>query len=228
MQQRERRKPIHQPSSPIQLAVTLAVTVLVVGCHSIAGAEGTPSAFGPDSSVAVDAVQQPIGPAHLEAATAPEASTVPLDRELARRQDRIDRLEADARDAATERAALQKRLTGYTVVRAIAVVAVGAALGLTLALLLAMSRAREEHRRRTLLASATESLREALERYRSLGAQLELKYQNLYRHTTPTARARSAATVLLADYERERVPVEMAIRRSEADLEEVLTELKVA
>jgi hypothetical protein len=160
--------------------------------------------------------------AHLESALAAR------DRELARRQDRIDHLEADARDVATERAALQKRLTGYTVVRAVAVVAVGAALCLTIALLVAMSRGRDEHRRRVLLVAATEALRDAVERYRGLGAQLELKYQNLYRQSTPAARAGGAATVLLAEYERERAPVEMAIRRSESEIDEALDEMQVA
>jgi hypothetical protein len=157
-----------------------------------------------------------------------ESAIETRERELARRQDRIERLEAEARDVATERAALQRRVTGYTVVRAVAVVAVGAALGLTIALLIALSRGRDEHRRRVQLVSATDALRDAIERYRSLGAQLELKYQNLYRQSTPAARAGGAASVLLADYERERAPVEIAIRRSEAEIDEALDEAQVA
>lgn len=148
--------------------------------------------------------------------------------ELARRQDHVDALESEVRDAAAERAALQRRLTGYTLVRTVAVVAVGAALGLTVALLLALSRARDEHRRRVIVVKNSEILRDAVERYRSLGAQLELKYQNLYRQNGAAARPGSAAGALLAGYERERAWVEQDVARSEAAIDEAIDEMQVA
>lgn len=157
-----------------------------------------------------------------------EGTVGALRTELVRRQDHVDALEAEVRDAAGERAALQRRLTGYTTLRAVAVVAVGAALGLTVALLLALSYARDEHRRRVAVVKNTEILRDAVERYRSLGAQLELKYQNLYRQNGAAARPGSAAGALLAGYERERAWVEQEISRSEAAIDEAVDEMQVA
>lgn len=157
-----------------------------------------------------------------------EGAVASLRNELARRDDRIDGLEAEAHDAAAERVALQRRLAGYTLVRTVAVVAVGAALGLVIALLLALARARDEHRRRVIVVKNTEVLRDAVERYRSLGAQLELKYQNLYRQNGAAARPGSAASTLLAGYERERTWVEQEIARSEAAIDDPLDEKQVA
>lgn len=157
-----------------------------------------------------------------------EATLASLRTELARRQDHVDALESEVHDAAAERTALQRRLTGYTLVRTVAVVAVGAALGLTVALLLALSRARDEHRRRMVVVKNSEILRDAVERYRSLGAQLELKYQNLYRQDGAAARPGSAAGALLAGYERERAWVEQDVTRSEAAIDEAIDEMQVA
>ena len=126
---------------------------------------------------------------------------------------------------------LQGRLTGYTLVRTVAVVAVGAALGLVIALLLALARARDEHRRRVVVVKNTEVLRDAVERYRSLGAQLELKYQTLYRQNGAGARPGSSSSALLAGYERERTWVEQEIARSEAaidDADKPMDEMQVA
>lgn len=157
-----------------------------------------------------------------------EAAIGSLRTDLARRQDHVDALESEAHDAAVERAALQRRLTGYTLVRTVAVVAVGAALGLIVALLLALSRARDEHRRRAIVVKNSEMLRDAVERYRSLGAQLELKYQNLYRQNGAASRPGSAAGTLLAGYERERAWVEQDVSRSEAAIDEAIDEMQVA
>jgi chaperonin cofactor prefoldin len=134
---------------------------------------------------------------------------------------RVGALEDELRRTAAERDALQGRLSLYAAVKVVTGIALLAVLALAGALLLAVARLRDESRRRLATLKHVESLRAAVERYRSLGGQLELKYHNLYRQSPSDQSTEAAAQALRATYDVERAGLEARIAESEAALAEI-------
>src|SRR5690606_13706038 len=88
---------------------------------------------------------------------------------------RIASLEGELERAIAHREALEGQLTMYRVTKLVAGIALLLCLALAGALVLVLARMRDEQRRRLMTVKHTEALRAAVERYRNLGAQLELK-----------------------------------------------------
>jgi len=133
-------------------------------------------------------------------------------------RERAQRLASELDDARTERDDFESRLGFYRVARVFAAVVLCVALGLAVALFLAVARARDEARRRIATLKQVDALRGAVDRYRNLAAQLELKYHNLYRQP---AAAPSASEALRTAYDEERASLEEEVGRGEAALAEL-------
>jgi len=142
-----------------------------------------------------------------------------LTRAASEQREQAQRLTDELDDVRAERDALEGRMTLYGVTRVFAATVLCVALGLAVALLLALARARDEARRRVASLRQAEALRAAVDRYRSLAAQLELKYHNLYRQVP--AETAAAAEALRATYDEERSGVEAEVARSEAAIAEL-------
>jgi hypothetical protein len=137
-----------------------------------------------------------------------------------REQARVARLESDLRRTAGDRDALAARLTFYRAGSVVGGVAVCAALLLGATLVLALARLRRETARRATAIKHGESLRAAVDRYRTLGAQLELKYQGLYRQAASDAGVQEASQGLRAAYDDERAALDATIEQRAAALRE--------
>src|SRR5262249_38053283 len=133
---------------------------------------------------------------------------------------RIAQLESELAAAVAERGRLERQLGFYAVTKVVAVVAICFALGLGFMSLVALARARDETRRRVVTLKHVESLRAAVDKYRSLGAQLELKYHNLFRQTPADPSTEVAVQALRETYDEERAPLEETIGESESALVE--------
>lgn len=148
------------------------------------------------------------------------ARVATLTAEAAASRERADGLAAELATVRGEREALESRLTLYEALRVFALVMLGVAVLLALALLVVVSRMRDEARRRIATFKHTEALRSAVERYRGLAGQLELKYHNLYRQTPADGEAIAAETKALREtYDAERADLEAEVARSEAALD---------
>lgn len=143
-----------------------------------------------------------------------------LTAEAAASRERADRLAAELETVRSERDALESRLTLYEALRVFALIMLGVAVLLAAALLVVVARVRDEARRRIATLKHTEALRAAVERYRGLAGQLELKYHNLYRQLPADGEGLAAATKALREaYDMERADVEADVARSEAALD---------
>jgi LysM repeat protein len=147
-----------------------------------------------------------------------DATVAELRRTVADEQARSSRAEDELRATSADRDALARRVLLYRTGTIAAGVASCAALALALALVAALARLRAEVARRASTVKHAESLRAAVDRYRILGARLELKYQSLYREAAAEVSTRSAAEALRDAYDDERTALEAEIARSAAAL----------
>ncbi|HZR80626.1 MAG TPA: LysM peptidoglycan-binding domain-containing protein [Candidatus Binatia bacterium] len=141
------------------------------------------------------------------------------------------RLAALADDVASlqrDNAALQSRLTRYGVWRAGTIVAALAALVLAVALALARQRAQRATRKSDRALREGAALRAAVDKYRALGGQLELKYQRLFA-SRPSSEVEADVRGMRRAYEQDLAALDAAFedqRQQRDTLDEDATRLR--
>jgi DNA repair exonuclease SbcCD ATPase subunit len=104
-------------------------------------------------------------------------------------------------------------------------IAGGAAVVLTLGLLLAWGKARDAERHAQVLEREAEVMRAAVDKYRQLGAQFELKYQNLFHQVGLPAPAQARAQALRAAYDDDRARLDAIVTEAERQIKGALAAL---
>jgi LysM repeat protein len=131
--------------------------------------------------------------------------------ELATVDARLARLSADLDGLRTANQDLEARLTWYSLWRTASLLAAAAAFALAFIAILALARARDADRRRIDALRDAATMRGALEKYRQLGAQLELRYQSLFAQSQSVAAVGPQAQRLRSDYEARVVQLDDAL-----------------
>ena len=122
-------------------------------------------------------------------------------------QTTIQSLESQVATLREAKDALERERTFYPVWRAAVFVCAAAAVAASIALLVVWAKARDESRRRQLAVKEIDLLRTAVEKHRQLGAQFELRYQNLFHQVglPPGVQERAQALRRVYDDDRERL-----------------------
>ncbi len=130
----------------------------------------------------------------------------------------IHALEGQVAELRTANQLLEQRQMLYPVWRAAVFIAAAAAACAGFGLLVVLAKARDEARRRQLAVKETELLRVAMEKHRQLGAQFELKYQNLFHQWGGGPVAQERAHSLLQAYEEDRARLDAIVEEAERAL----------
>ncbi|HYC24130.1 MAG TPA: LysM peptidoglycan-binding domain-containing protein [Candidatus Bathyarchaeia archaeon] len=151
-----------------------------------------------------------------------------LRRELADARAKIDALDGRLRDLGADLDALRRtsedlaaRQAWYRALRVAFWVATGLFLTLAIVLIVVAARARDDERRRRLAVRHAESLRAAVEKYRQLSAQFELKYQSLFRQAGTSPGVQEKAQALRRLHESEIVRLDASLEDEQRAIAEV-------
>src|SRR5262249_48553421 len=117
---------------------------------------------------------------------------------------------------------LASRQTWYEVLRLALLAATAAALALAIALLTLLAKTHDADRRRRRAVERAELLQTSLDKYRQLGAQLELKYQSAFRQPASPAAIHEQTQVLRRAYEEESARLDALIEERQRKLETAL------
>lgn len=104
-------------------------------------------------------------------------------------------------------------------------IAGGAAVVLALGLLLAWGKARDAERHAQVLEREAEVMRAAVDKYRQLSAQFELKYQSLFHQVGMPAPAQARAQALRAAYDDDRARLDVIVAEAERQIKGALAAL---
>lgn len=139
-------------------------------------------------------------------------------------QKTIDQLQAQVADLQDANGALRSGQIRYNTWRAAGIVSAGAAVVLALGLLIVWAKARDEERRRHTAAKEAEVMRAAVEKYRQLSAQFELKYQSLFHQAGLPAPAQSRADALRNAYDEDRARLDAIVSEAEHEIKSVVAQ----
>jgi hypothetical protein len=113
----------------------------------------------------------------------------------------------------------------YHIWRVAVFVAGGAAVVFALGLLLAWGKARDAERHVGLLERDAKVMRAAVDKYRQLGAQFELKYQGLFHQVGMPSPVRTRAQSLRAAYDDDRARLDAVVAEAERQIKGALAAL---
>jgi hypothetical protein len=147
------------------------------------------------------------------------------ERNLADLEGRIHALESRAAELSEANRSLTDRLTLYQVWRGAFLVSALAVIVLAAATFLTAVRTRDAERRRNLAARELEAMQAAVQRYRQLGAQLELKYQALFHKDGVPSIATARAQALRKVYEEDRERLDSIVAQAKREIERAWAEL---
>jgi LysM repeat protein len=122
---------------------------------------------------------------------------------------------AELRDA---KQMLEHRQMLYPVWRTAVFITTGAAACAVIGLLVVLAKAHDEARRRHLAVKEVELLHVAIEKHRQLGAQFELRYQNLFNQSGVTRATQDRAQALRQAYDEDRARLDAIVEEAERDI----------
>jgi len=136
-----------------------------------------------------------------------------------------DQLQAQLTDLRDINESLRGEQALYHTWRIAVFVAGGAAVVLAFGLLLAWGKARDAERHAEVLQREAEAMRAAVEKYRQLSAQFELKYQSLFHQVGMPSPVQTRAQALRAAYDEDRARLDAIVAEAERQIKGALAEL---
>lgn len=140
-------------------------------------------------------------------------------------QTQTDQLQAQLTDLRELNESLRGEQALYHTWRIAVFVAGGAAVVLAFSLLLAWGKARDNERHAEVLEREAEVMRAAVDKYRQLSAQFELKYQNLFHQVGMPSPVQTRAQALRAAYDDDRARLDTIVAEAERQIKGALAEL---
>jgi hypothetical protein len=140
-------------------------------------------------------------------------------------QTRADELQSQLTDLGELNASLRSEQALYYTWRIAVFVAGGATVVLALGLLLAWGKARDAERHAEILEREVEVMRAAVDKYRRLSAQFELKYQSLFHQVGMPSPLQARAQALRAAYDDDRARLDAIVAEAERQIKGALAEL---
>jgi len=136
-----------------------------------------------------------------------------------------DQLQSQLADEREIDEAFRSEQALYHAWRVAVFVAGGAAVVLALGLVLAWGKARDAERHTQVLEREAEVMRAAVDKYRQLGAQFELKYQNLFHQVGMPLPLQPRAQALRAAYDDDRARLDAIVTEAERQIKGALARL---
>jgi hypothetical protein len=136
-----------------------------------------------------------------------------------------DQLQSELADQRELNEALQSEQALYHAWRIAVFVAGGAAVVLAFGLLLAWGKARDAERHAEVLKREADVMRAAVDKYRQLSAQFELKYQSLFHQVGTPSPTQTRAQALRAAYDDDRARLDAIVAEAERQIKGALAEL---
>ena len=143
--------------------------------------------------------------------------------EMAALKARADELQSQLNDQREINDAFRSEQALYHTWRIAVFVAGGATVILALGLLLAWGKARDAERQTLVLQKEADVMRAAVDKYRQLSAQFELKYQSLFHQVGSPTQARAQA--LRAAYDDDRARLDAIVAEAEHQIKGALAEI---
>lgn len=129
---------------------------------------------------------------------------------------------ADLRDTNEE---LRGQQALYHALRAAVAISGGTAVVLALAVFIAWAKSRDAERRHQAALRKADVLQTALEKYRQLSAQFELKYQSLFHQVGMPAPTQARAQALRAAFDEDRARLDAIVNEAEREIKGAVAEL---
>jgi LysM repeat protein len=136
-----------------------------------------------------------------------------------------DQVQSELADQRELNEALQSDQALYHAWRIAVFVAGGTAVVLAFGLLLAWGKARDAERHAEVLKREADVMRAAVDKYRQLSAQFELKYQSLFHQVGIPSPAQTRAQALRAAYDDDRARLDAIVAEAERQIKGALAEL---
>jgi hypothetical protein len=137
----------------------------------------------------------------------------------------VDQLQSQVADLREANDGLRNEQMLYHVWRVVAFVAGGAAAVLALGLLLVWAKARDAEHHAAVLLKEAEVTHAAIDKYRQLGAQFELKYQSLFHQVGTPSIVQGRAHALRAAYEEDRARLDAIVGDAERQIAAALAQV---
>lgn len=136
-----------------------------------------------------------------------------------------EQLQSQLAELRDENESLRSEQALYHIWRIAVFVAGGSTVVLALALLLAWGKGRDAERHAHVLEREGDVMRTAVEKYRQLGAQFELKYQSLFHQVGLPSPVQARAQALRAAYDDDRARLDAIVAEAERQIKGALAEL---
>ncbi len=136
-----------------------------------------------------------------------------------------DQLQSELADVRDLNESFRSEQALYHIWRIAVFVAGGSTVVLALALLLAWGKARDAERHAHVLEKEGDVMRAAVDKYRQLGAQFELKYQSLFHQVGLPSPVQARAQALRAAYDEDRDRLDAIVAEAERQIKGALAEL---
>jgi hypothetical protein len=140
-------------------------------------------------------------------------------------QTQTDQVQSQLTDLRELNESLRSEQALYHTWRIAVFIAGGAAVVLALGLLLAWGKARDAEQHAEVLQREAEVMRAAVDKYRQLGAQFELKYQSLFHQVGLPSAVQTRAQALRAAYDDDRARLDAIVTEAERQIKGALAEL---
>jgi hypothetical protein len=140
-------------------------------------------------------------------------------------QTQTDQLQAQLTDLRELNESLRGEQALYHTWRIAVFIAGGAAVVLAFGLLLAWGKARDAERHAEVLEREAAVMHAAVDKYRQLSAQFELKYQNLFHQVGMPSPVQTRAQALRAAYDDDRARLDAIVAEAERQIKGALAEL---
>ncbi len=154
-----------------------------------------------------------------------EAQLASAQTNIASLKTQTDQLQSQLADLSDLNESLRSEQALYHTWRIAVFVAGGSTVVLALALLLAWGKARDAERHAHVLEKEGDVMRAAVEKYRQLGAQFELKYQSLFHQVGLPSPVQARAQALRAAYDDDRDRLDAIVADAERQIKGALAEL---
>jgi hypothetical protein len=140
-------------------------------------------------------------------------------------QTQTDQVQSQLTDLRELNESLRSEQALYHTWRIAVFIAGGATVVLALGLLLAWGKARDAERHAEVLEREAQVMRAAVDKYRQLGAQFELKYQSLFHQVGLPSAVQTRAQALRAAYDDDRARLDAIVTEAERQIKGALAEL---
>jgi LysM domain-containing protein len=162
-----------------------------------------------------------------------QAETASRGQQLAAAQSTIAELESTARTRQTQLSALRaeneslaSELIWYRFWRSAVVFSGCTAAALAICLFVIWERVKTEQRRGKLALKQTDMLRAAIEKYRQLSSQFEVKYQNLFHEVAQSPTKQERAHTLQRIYDDDRARLDAIVAEAERTIKKAVVDLE--